>query len=490
MQFKVKDMDIETGDILVAILNEHDAKVLDLAPEDRIKIKHNGREVTAALDISESRRAVPRGSIGLFEEVLDKLHVKHGDIVRVGLTQKPESVKFIREKLYGKKLDYSKFYRIIDDIAHDRLTAVEKTYFVAGSHTKGLHVDEIVDLTKALVNTGEKLSFRGPVFDKHCIGGIPGNRTTMVIVPIVAAAGLLMPKTSSRAITSPAGTADTMEVLARVTLGIRQLQRVVRKTNACIAWGGSMNLAPADDKIIEVEYPISLDTEGQMLASVMAKKYSVGAKKVLIDIPFGRGAKCETEAHAFHLSHMFKTIGRKLGMHVQTMKSDGRKPIGKGIGPVLEAQDVLAVLRNDEDAPRDLREKSLLMAGRILEMGGIRKGYEEAVSILESLDGLRKMQQMIRAQGVQEIKYDVGTFSWVFKSKRSGVVRQVDNDIISKIARMAGAPHDKGAGLYLERNVGDKVRKGEELFTIYAASEFKLHLARDVLKQDHVVKVG
>jgi putative thymidine phosphorylase len=490
MKFKVKDMDIETGDILVAILNEHDAKVLDLAPEDRIKIRRNRYEVTAALDISESRRAVPRGSIGLFEEVLDKLHAKQGDVVRIGLTKKPESVRFIREKLYGKKLDYAKFYSIVDDIAHDRLTAVEKTYFVAGSHTKGLDIDEIVDLTKALVNTGEKLTFRAPAFDKHCIGGIPGNRTTMVVVPIVAAAGLLMPKTSSRAITSPAGTADTMEVLAKVTMTVSQLQRVVKKTNACIAWGGAMNLAPADDKIIEVEYPISLDTEGQMLASVMAKKASVGAKKVLIDIPFGRGAKCETSAHALHLSHMFKTIGRKLGMHVQTMKSDGRKPIGKGIGPVLEAQDVLSVLRNEEGAPRDLREKSLRMAGRILEMGGIRQGYNEAVSILESLDGLRKMQQIVRAQGAQEKKYDVGEFSFDFKSKNNGVVRAVDNKIISKIARMAGAPHDKGAGLFIERNVGDKVQRGEKLFTIYAGSVFKLSLARDVLKQDHVYKVG
>lgn len=489
MKLKVKDMDIATGDILVAILNEHDAKLLDLAPEDRIKVKHNSHEVTAVLDISESKRAVPRGQIGLFEEVLDKLHVKQGDIVHVGLTEKPESVRSIRDKLYGKKLDYKQLYNIVDDIVHDRLTAVEKTYFVSASHTKGLDVDEIVNLTKALVNTGEKLSFRTPVFDKHCIGGVPGNRTTMVIVPIVAAAGLLMPKTSSRAITSPAGTADTMEVLAQVTLTVRQLQKIVRKTNACIAWGGAMNLAPADDKIIEVEYPISLDTEGQMLASVMAKKASVGAKHVLIDIPTGKGAKCETQAGALHLNHMFKLIGHRLGMHVQTMKSDGRQPVGRGIGPVLEAQDVMKVLRNDEDAPQDLREKGLRMAGRILEMSGVRRGYEEAASILESLDALRKMQQIIGAQGRQEKKYNVGEFSFIVRSKKNGSVREIDNKIIAKIARSAGAPHDKGAGLFIERHAGDKVKKGEKLFTIYAESEFKLGLARDVLKKDHVYRV-
>lgn len=489
MKFRVKDMDIATGGILVAILNQKDAELLDLSPEDRIKLRHNSHETIAVLDISESERAVPRGQIGLFEEVLDRLRVERGDTIELGLTAKPESVNHIREKIHGKRLGYYELYSIVDDIVNDRLTSIEKTYFVSASYAVGLGMSEIAHLTRAIVRTGEQLHFKDPVFDKHSIGGIPANRTTMLIVPIVTAAGLLMPKTSSRAITSPAGTADTMEVLANVTLTAPHLKRVVKRTNGCIVWGGAMNLAPADDKIIEIERPLALDVEGQMLASVMAKKASVGATHVLIDIPCGKRAKCKTKEHAMHLSHMFETLGKKLGMKVKVIVTDGRQPIGRGVGPVLEARDVLWVLQNDEQAPADLRAKALRMAGMILEMGGVRKGYERAVELLEDGEAWKKMKQIIKAQGEQEKRSEVGEFHVDATAQRSGTVREIDNTAINKIARAAGAPTDKGAGLYLEKKVGEKVKMGETLFTVYAENEFKMGFAKETLKGLHVYRV-
>ncbi|HLD40321.1 MAG TPA: thymidine phosphorylase family protein [Candidatus Nanoarchaeia archaeon] len=491
MKFRVKDMDIASGGVLVAILNEKDAKKLDLRSADRILVKYNSKSITCILDISESKRTVPEGSIALFEEVLNRLDAKRGSMVEVKFTGKPESVAHIRDKLLGKELNNTELYHITDDITHDRLTDIEKTYFVAASFTHGLSVKEIIGLTKAMVQTGKTLKFSGITLDKHCIGGVPGNRTTMIVIPIIAAAGYTIPKTSSRAITSPAGTADTMECLAKVEMPEAKIREVVKKTGACIVHGGSINLAPADDKIIEVEHPLSIDAEGQLLASVMAKKHSVSANHVLIDIPMGKSSKARNLKEADHLKKMFELIGKKLGMNVQVVITDGSHPIGNGIGPLLEAEDVMAVLRNDPLAPLDLREKSLMLAGHLLEIVCKCKkgdGLKKAREILESGKALAKMNEIITMQGKQK-KPEPGKFHYSVHSSKSGKISEIDNDVIAKAARIAGAPNDKGAGLYLSKKIDDVVRKGELLFTVYAESEFKLGLAKEFLHQKSGYKV-
>ncbi|MBT4538817.1 AMP phosphorylase [Candidatus Woesearchaeota archaeon] len=485
MKFKVKDMDIASGSIHIAILHKQDAKKLDLRSGDRILVKDGKGEITCILDISESKKAVAPGRIGLFEEVLDKLGVKQGHKVSVHFTGKPESVKHIRDKLYGKKLSEKELLHIIDDITNDRLTAIEKTYFVAAGFANGWSLDEVVSMTKAMVATGQKIKFKGVTLDKHCIGGVPGNRTTMIVIPIIAAAGFTIPKTSSRAITSPAGTADTMECLAKVELSEKKIKAIVRKTKSCIVHGGSMNLAPADDKIIEVEHPLSIDAEGQLLASVMAKKNSVTANHILIDIPMGPQVKARTKKEALHLKKMFKQVGKKLNMDVQIMITDGTQPIGNGIGPLLESEDVMAVLRNNAFAPFDLREKALIMAGVLLEMTGkYRKGNGKKVAkeILISGKALKKMNEIIKAQGKQK-RPVLGEHRFQVRAGKSGKIIAINNEIISKVARVAGAPEDKGAGLYLERKVGSKVKKCEVLYTIYAVNNLKLDLAKEFLQQ-------
>lgn len=481
MKFKVKDMDITTGSLQVVILNLKDAKKLDLRSGDRILVKHGKYETSSILDISESKKIVPEGKIGLFEEVIDHLHIDHDCIVEVKLTGKPDSIAYIREKLIGKKLTYDQYYEIIDDIAHDRLTQIEKTYFVSGCFTQGMTDEEIIHLTKAMVNTGKKLNFGNLTLDKHCIGGIPGNRTTMIIIPIVSAAGFTIVKTSSRAITSPAGTADTMECLAQVEISEKKIMQVIKKTHACMVHGGSISLAPADAKIIEIEHPLSIDAEGQLLASVMAKKYSVGAKHVLIDIPMGKNTKATNLEEADHLRKMFEMVGHALGMNVEVIVTDGSQPIGRGIGPLLEAEDVMRVLKNDSEAPLDLKDKSVKMAGVLLEMTGKYKrgtGEPEALKILESGAALKQMNLIIEAQGKVK-KPELGKFIYQIKSKVRGKVEEIDNLTIAKIARIAGAPDDKGAGLYLNKMVGDKVEAGELLYHIYAPTKFKYNLVKD-----------
>ncbi|MFO8016478.1 MAG: AMP phosphorylase [Candidatus Woesearchaeota archaeon] len=482
-------MDVATGGTLVAVLNENDAAELDLHLSDRIRLKRGRKETIAVVDFAESKKAVPRGRIGLFEEVLSKLNAKSGDEVSVFIGEKPESLWYIKKKLDGKELDYKDIKSIIDDTVSNSLTTVELAYYVAANYMGGMSTRETVALTKAMINTGDKLQFRGKVIDKHCIGGVAGNRTTPIVVPILAAAGLKVPKTSSRSITSPAGTADMMEVLTDVEISTKRIMRIVDKTNACLVWGGAVDLAPADDKIIKVEHPLSIDAPGQLLASIMAKKGSVSATHVIIDIPVGRDSKIESRKEALRLKRGFENLGKVLNMKVKVILTDGSQPVGRGMGPVLEAIDVLDVLKNNPEAPPDLRKKSLRMAGLLLEMtgkAGKGEGRGLAKRIVDSGDAYRKFMQIIMAQGAKETdekNLKPGPYHFDVKADKKGKVANISNVAMSKIARIAGSPADKGSGIYLHKKKGDSVAKGEKIFTIYSKSSQKLKFALNVLEE-------
>lgn len=490
MKLKVKDLDIAAGSLLVAVLNEKDAQELDLHAKDRIKVKKNKKIETVFIDIAESNKVVPPGYIGAFEEVIDSLKLKKNQIVEVIPAKRPLSIDYIKKKLDGKRLNKKEIDQIVWDIVHNKLDDIELTYFVSACYSNTLTMNETKLLTEAMAYHGDVLKLkRHLIIDKHCIGGVAGNRTTMVVVPIVAASGLVIPKTSSRSITSPAGTADTMEVLSKISMPIKKIKKIVEKTNGCIVWGGAINLAPADDKIIKVEYPLRIDAESQLLASIMAKKLSVSSTHILIDIPTGKGAKVESKKDAFPLKRDFKKLAGKLGKKIKVIITDGSAPIGNGIGPALEARDVLWVLKNDKKAPDDLREKSLKMAGLILELGGkARKfmGYRTALKILESGLAYKKMKEIINAQGAKITdpdKITLAKFSFDFKATKKGIISHIDNKSISKIARIAGAPINTKAGIYLYKHVGERVNKGDVILTVYAESKRKIDYAKDTLRR-------
>ncbi|MEM3126817.1 MAG: AMP phosphorylase [Candidatus Woesearchaeota archaeon] len=489
MKFKIKDMDIATGGPLVALVNWKDARELDLHHGDRLIIKRNSHKTIAVVDIAESEKTVPQGHLGLFEEVLDKLRGKNNDVVVINLSPKPTSIQYIKEKLEGKELTSKQIHDIVEDIVNDRLAEIELTYFVAACYTYRMTIREISALTKEIYKHGDTLKIKRKIIvDKHSSGGVPGNRTTMIVVPIVAAAGLTMPKTSSRSITSPAGTADTMEVLAKVSFSVKKMKSVVEKTGACICWGGAINLAAADDKLIKIRHPISLDPEGMLLASILAKKAAVGATHVIIDIPVGKDTKIKTEKRARHLAAMFIKLGNALGMKIRVMITDGSQPIGNGIGPALEARDVLKVLMNKKDAPQDLRNKALQISTEIFKMTNQKNPAKLAVDLLESGKAFKKMQEIIRAQGgnpnIKPEKIKIGKFVEEIKAEKSGKVKDINNFIIARIARIAGAPADKRAGIFIAVKENDSVKKGQLLFKIYSNSKEKLEFAKHVLKEN------
>src|SRR3989338_688368 len=495
MKIIVKDMDIATGGIQVILINQKDAVKLDLHHGDRVIVKKGNKKTVAITDIAESKKAVSPGHIGLFEEVLDTLNVKQDAIVTIDLIDKPASLVSIRKKLDKKELTKEEINGIVKDIISNNLTEIELCYFISGCYTNGLSLEETGALAKAIVDSGEILNFsNGLIFDKHCIGGVPGNRTTMVVVPICVAAGLKFPKTSSRSITSPSGTADTMEVLAPVSVKLTKLKIIMKKVGGFIAWGGGMGLATADDKLIRLRHPLSLDPQGMLLASILAKKAAVKATHVLIDIPVGLEAKVVSEKKAKILKKDFTMLGKHLGMKIKVILSDGKEPIGHGIGPNLEARDVLWVLQNDIKAPSDLKRKSLYVTTLILKMAGVKRPKETARVRLESGLAYKKMQDMIRAQGcnpyIDPNKIKVGEFSYKVLAQKSGKIKYLHNKRIARIARIAGAPLDKAAGIYLNYHVGYNIKKGETVFIIYSDSKEKLKYAITELNKKPVFEIN
>ncbi len=485
---------MRSGGPKVVVLNEKTAEEEAIKPMDRVRLISGKDQVVAIVNLSES---VPRDEVWLYEEVWEDFEVKEGEEVLLKAEGKPKAIEFIKKKLDGYELEKEEIYEIVYSINNNTLSEVEAMAFIVASYTYGLSVEETYYLTRAIAETGEMLNLDvNPIVDKHCIGGIPNNRTTMILVPIVASSGAYIPKTSSRAITTPAGTADTMEVLAPVDLSVEEMRDVVLKTRGCIAWGGGADLASVDDKLIRLRRTLALDPEGMVLASVMAKKYAVGANYVLIDIPIGKKAKVRNFRDAYKLKYGFERLGKLLGMEVEVVITDGSQPIGRGLGPVLEARDVLWILRNDERAPKDLKEKGIFLAGMLLELSGIAKkgeGYEIARRILESGKAYEKMKEIIEAQGgdpnVKPEDLPIGSYTYDYLAPKQGMISEIDVRAISEVARAAGAPKDKGAGIYLHKKVGEFVKYGEKVFTIYAENEQKLDYAIRVVEEKKPVKI-
>ncbi len=494
-QLEIRRVQLDTGRENVVVISRR-SKALRaeiFRGFSRVELRRDFKVLLATLLITDDDALVEPSEIGLSEPAFRRFAESAGSLVTVSPAAPPESLEAVRSKIRGHTLSAQEIGAIVNDLAHYRYSDMEIAAFLIGS-ASFMTSDELVALTRAMAEAGTQLKWPDPiVVDKHCIGGIPGNRTSMIVVPIVAAHGLPIPKTSSRAITSPAGTADTMEVLARVNVGAEEMKAIVAACNGCLVWGGHVNLSPADDILISVERPLSLDTREQMVASIMSKKLAAGSTHLLIDIPVGPTAKVTHGADAMRLRKLFEFVGDRFGVAVEVITTDGRQPIGSGIGPVLEAQDVMAVLANDPAAPTDLREKSLRLAAHLLEYdpklrGGA--GYARARDLLHSGAALRQMQKIIDAQGPSNCSTELGDLSFDVLAGSDGIISSIDCLQLNRLARTAGAPLDKGAGIRLFKKIGDRVESGEPLYRIYAfdPSEHDLAAASSKIDTGYAIK--
>lgn len=448
--------------------------------QSRVQIRNDGRTIVATLNIVDPE-LLPDCGAGFSEAAWKLLGVTEGTPVFVSHPRAIRSLSHVRAKIHGTELSQEATAEIVNDIVAGRYSDVELSSFVTACGLHRMTLAEITGLTRAMVDAGERIDWaQRPIMDKHSIGGLPGNRTTMIVVPIVAANGLTIPKTSSRAITSPAGTADAMECLAPVELDISSIRRVVDSEGGCIVWGGAVRLSPADDILIRIERALDLDSAGQIIASILSKKVAAGSTHVVIEMPIGITAKVRDADAAHTLEATLHEVAKATGLEIAIVRTDGSQPVGRGIGPSLEARDVLAVLRQEKGAPEDLRDKSVLLAGKVLELAGLATpgtGTLSASRTLRDGNALKKFMDICAAQGGFR-EPTVAGHRFAVESKRAGVVVSIDNRLLARTAKLAGAPHDKAAGVEIHVRLGQRVDTGQPLFTIHAESPGELHYAR------------
>jgi AMP phosphorylase len=481
VKFSAKVLDIAKRGVL---LNRLDARGIGVLDGDRVQVINlaNGVSVTAFVDTTTT--IAQQGTVGIYRITNDRLIVKDGDGIEIREAARPSSLEYIKKKMDGGRLNKEETLTLIKDVVNDDISPAELTAFITASYINPLDMDEVEHLTRAMVETGEQIKFASkPIVDKHSIGGVPGNKISLLVVPIIAASGLKIPKTSSRAITGAGGTADLMDILAFVEFSASEVHQMTEKVGGVIVWGGATNIAPADDRIIIQEYPFKIDARGQMLASVMAKKFAVGANLVVIDIPVGQHTKVPTMTEGRKLAREFIELGERLNMRVECALTYGDIPVGYSIGPKLEVIEALRVLEGATE-PNSFIQKSISLAGIALEMSGKAApgtGAAMAQDLLVKGKALEKFRKIIEIQGgdpkVKSSDIIPGEHQFVVKAPTSGYIIEMNNKSLITLARIAGAPHDRGAGILLHAKKGKLLKSGEPLLTIYADRNWRLQKA-------------
>jgi AMP phosphorylase len=481
MELTAGVLTIIAGGKRIVILNTETAAQMGVHVSDRVKLTYAGKEVIAIADLAAD---FPADRIWFYLEIAQALGLSGDEVVEVQLAPMPESLGNVRAKLRGERLRDEELFSIVRDVVEQHLSDIEISAFLTALKIYGLSMSETEAMSRAMVETGKAVSFgKGSILDKHSVGGIPGDKTSMIVVPIIAAAGYTIPKTSSRAITSPAGTADRVEVLCPVELSIEEIQAVVKKTGGCLVWGGALELAPADDLFIRVEYPLGIDP--LLLPSIMSKKKAIGATHLVVDIPTGTGAKIKTATEAYTLASDFVHLGKHLGIDVHCALTFGDQPLGCCIGPALEAREALNTLMGE--GPPDTQEKALSLADMLFELVGEADGRRKAEEMLLSRKAECKLRQIIEAQGGNpEIKPEdivVGPEHAEIHAQEKGRVLWINTDGIVQVARAAGTPKEKGAGIVLHAKLGGSVAKGGVLFEVYAERPSKLEAALELARR-------
>ena len=493
MQLKVKFLKWSAG-IPVAMLNHKTADKMSVHPEDRINLRTISKypkEISTIVDVVKG--IVKEDEIAISSELEKFLSFKISKKVEVNLAVPPKSLDFIKKKLNNHQLTKNEIDAIIKDVVNNSLSDSEIALFITAVYKYGTNMKETIYLIEAIRKSGSQLRIKGKfIADKHSVGGVPGNRTTPIVVSICAAGGLIMPKNSSRAITTAAGTADVIETIADVEFSIKDLKKIIKKTGACMVWGGGLGMVPADARMMDVERSLKIDPESQLIASIMSKKLAADSKYILIDIPYGKNAKISSREKALRIKRRFERLGRYFKRKVKCFITDGSQPVGNGIGPALELIDIIKILDPKQEGPLDLEKKSLFLAGSLFEMTGKAKngcGEKMAEEILRSGKAFEKFKEIIKAQNGNLNRLKMAKFSHDIHSIKSGEITEINNYKINSLVRVSGCPVDKSAGIYLYSHVGDKIKKGQKIITIYAESMSRLNEAKRFYEKEKPIVI-
>lgn len=492
---RARQLGIHTMDEPVVFMRTdcHVCRSEGLSSRSRVLLQSGDKSVVATL-YQVSSDLIDVDEAGLSEAAWSLLGVSHGSPITARHPGPLTSFGHVRSRIFGNRLSAGQFREILEDVAARRYSSVETTAYLVSGSSFPLDDAETFALTKVMVDLGETLRWsNAPVADKHCVGGLPGNRTTPIVVAIAAALGLTMPKTSSRAITSPAGTADAMETLAPVDLDVPAIRRVVEREGGCVVWGGAVRLSPADDLLIRVERVLDLDSEGQLVASVLSKKIAAGATHLVLDIPVGPTAKLRTAAAGEALAARVGAVARQFSISTRVLITDGTQPVGRGIGPALEGRDVLAVLQRTPDYPRDLHARACAIAGAVLELSGKAapgEGATLAVQTIANGQAWSKFQAICEAQGGLRTP-PTAPHQYPLTAAVGGRVTSIDNRKIARVAKLAGAPGSKSAGIEMHVRLGDEVSPGQPLYTVHAETMGELQYSLDYVGTNlNIVGIG
>jgi len=495
-----KNLDLGEDDDFNVVLNRKDAGRIGIREGENIMIGFGEMELYA--DVIETDSKVSEGQIGLFEEIWKEYDIPNGSSIFVDIPESSRSLDAISRKLLGQPLSKEDLESIMKDIGTRKLRETEIAFFVSTFFNPGFNDEEVYWMTKGMAESGDSMEFRGirpgeeVVADKHSIGGVAGKAITPVLIPILVSGGLIVPNTSTRAITSPAGTTDILEVVMPVALTKDKVYAVVKKTGGCMFWGGSLELSPADDVIINVERSLRIQEFQKVLVSIVAKKVSMGITHILIDLPYGKGSKVESVEDVSMLDREFRKLFKKFGIHCETYKRLVKGPDGRSVGPNAEIREALKILERDESRCMELEKVVLDMAGTIFEMTDtVQKGQGKkfALNILNEKKAFKRFWEIAFAQGAtreihsSEIKN--GKFSADMISDKSGVVSSINNTALVSIARALGSPKVKEAGVYIHKMPGETVKKGDKLITIYAMTENRLANGRGMFDMEKMYKI-
>lgn len=511
LYLKAKKIDQETGNELEVLLNAADAKSLGVNKGDIIGLSYSDQRLYVSAELTDTE--IHEGEIGIYTDIWKQYTIPNGETVVINVLGRSKSIDFIKKKLLGTKLTEEEILEIIQDISKRKIREVEIAYFMASFFNPGFDEDEVLWTAKAMAKAGDILDFseistkrakkynlkglEGYVVDKHSIGGVAAKGVTPILVPTIASFGLTIPNTSTRAITTPAGTSDILEVVMPVNFDTEEVVEIVDETGATMIWGGALTLAPADDILIHVERGLHIQSYQKLLVSIVAKKIAIGVSHILIDVPYGPGTKVEDPDDVELLSHSFKNLFQKVGITCDVYSRRVNAPDGNGIGPVLEMRDILKILNQDEDRPRDLENLAADMAGDLLEMVGIAqegRGKQMALDKIASGATKEKFWEIARAQGAKgEVKPEdlkVGEYSFDVIAKQEGEIKVINNKEVVKVARTLGNPFIKEAGLYFYKRPGDVVTKGEKVLTLYATSAERLEKGKEALNCEAMVQMS
>ncbi|MFW5720130.1 MAG: thymidine phosphorylase [Candidatus Dojkabacteria bacterium] len=492
---KAKKIDFNSGSRKSVLLNFKTGMDEGIQIGTRLEVQSPKNNESEVVKVEMTENLVAHYEVGIESHMWNDFELDEGDLLGLDLLPQPKSLHAIRKKLLRNKLNYKEIKLILDEIVNGKLGEIEATYFASCGFNPGFDDQELYYLTKAMAESGDVVKWPyDKVIDKHSIGGLAGKGITPIIISIIASKGLVVPNTSTRAITAPAGTTDVMEVFCNMEFSLEEIEELIRKNNACMVWGGGLDMAPADEALIEIEKPLGIELYDKFIVSILAKKVAMGLTHYILDIPYGPDTKVQNPEDVQVIREKFEQLSEKFGIKVKVLTRQAIGPDGRGIGPNLEARDILHILRQDKDRYVPLEDTAINMAGELLELAGEAKpgkGYQVAHKELTSGRAYKKFQKIIEAQGgnpdITPKDIPIGDITHEFKADSDGMVSDIDNSVIKEVTHALGTPHLKKAGMYLHKQIGEKFKKDEKLFTLYTTSESRLDLAMKILEIKQII---